>query len=69
LLLLPEDYWGYFDLVPVDLSESAASFSVTAELDVSDALSLILNPIGVMVKNEQPFTTPWSHLQYGFDFR
>jgi hypothetical protein len=46
LLLLPEDYWGYFDLVPVDLSESAASFSVTAELDVSDALSLIPNPNG-----------------------
>ena len=52
LLLLPEDYWGSFDLVLVDLSETVMSFSVTAELDVFDALSLLLNPVGVMVKNE-----------------
>ncbi|KAG7368315.1 spermidine synthase [Nitzschia inconspicua] len=52
LLLLPEDYWGSFDLVLVDLSETVVSFSVTAELDVFDALSLLLNPVGVMVKNE-----------------
>lgn len=52
LLLLPEDYWGSFDLVLVDLSETVMSFSVTSELDVFDALSLLLNPSGVMVKNE-----------------
>lgn len=52
LLLLPEDYWGSFDLVLVDLSETVMSFSVTSELDVFDALSLLLNPAGVMVKNE-----------------
>jgi spermidine synthase len=52
LLLLPEDYWGSFDLVLVDLSETVMSFSVTSELDVFDALSLLLNPFGVMVKNE-----------------
>ena len=52
LLLLPEDYWGSFDLVLVDLSETVMSFSVTTELDVFDALSLLLNPVGVMVKNE-----------------
>ena len=52
LLLLPEDYWGSFDLVLVDLSETVMSFSVTSELDVFDALSLLLNPVGVMVKNE-----------------
>mmetsp|Transcript_11670 Transcript_11670/g.24673 ORF Transcript_11670/g.24673 Transcript_11670/m.24673 type:complete len:1268 (-) Transcript_11670:237-4040(-) len=52
LLLLPEDYWGSFDLVLVDLSETVMSFSVTSELDVFDALSLLLNPHGVMVKNE-----------------
>ena len=39
LLLLPEEYWGSFDLVLVDLSETVMSFSVTAELDVFDALS------------------------------
>ncbi|KAG7338718.1 spermine/spermidine synthase domain containing protein [Nitzschia inconspicua] len=53
LLLLPEDYWGSFDLVLVDLSETVMSLSVTDELDVFDALSLLLNPKhGVLVKNE-----------------
>jgi spermidine synthase len=75
LLLLPEDYWGYFDLVLVDLSESAASFSVTTKLDVFDALSLILNPVGVMVKNErvmvkneQPLTTLWRYFMTAQSF-
>jgi spermidine synthase len=52
LLLLPKSYWGSFDLVLVDLSETVMSFSVTSELDVFDALSFLLNPVGVMVKNE-----------------
>jgi spermidine synthase len=52
LLLLPEDYWGSFDLVLVDLSETAMSLSVTDDLDVFDALALLLSPEGVMVKNE-----------------
>jgi spermidine synthase len=52
LLLLPEEYWGSFDLVLVDLSETVMSFSVTKELDVFDALALLLSPVGVMVKNE-----------------
>ena len=52
LLLLPEEYWGSFDLVLVDLSETVVSFSVTKELDVFDAMALLLNPQGVLVKNE-----------------
>lgn len=52
LLLLPEDYWQSFDLVLVDLSETVMSFSVTNELDVFDALALLLKPEGVLVKNE-----------------
>jgi Spermine/spermidine synthase domain/SET domain len=52
LLLLPEEYWGSFDLVLVDLSETVMSLSVTDELDVFDALSLLLTPNGVLVKNE-----------------
>jgi spermidine synthase len=52
LLLLPEDYWASFDLVLVDLSETVMSLSVTNELDVFDALALLLTPDGVMVKNE-----------------
>lgn len=46
LLLLPQDYWGSFDLVLVDLSETAMSLSVTKEMDVFDALGLLLNPHG-----------------------
>lgn len=57
LLLLPENYWGSFDLVIVDLSETVMAFSVTEELDVFDALALLLNPEGVMVKNEHYMET------------
>jgi spermidine synthase len=52
LLLLPKEYWGSFDLVLVDLSETVMAFSVTEDLDVFDALALLLKPDGVMVKNE-----------------
>jgi hypothetical protein len=52
LILLPQEYWGSFDLVLIDLSETALSLSVTEELDVFDALALLLNPHGVIVKNE-----------------
>eukprot|EP00980_Cylindrotheca_fusiformis_P004879 scaffold1038_cov100-Cylindrotheca_fusiformis.AAC.2 len=52
LLLLPKEYWGSFDLVLVDLSETAMALSVTDGLDVFDALALILKPEGIMVKNE-----------------
>jgi len=57
LLLLPEDYWGSFDLVIVDLSETVMAFSVTEELDVFDALALLMKPEGVMVKNEHYMET------------
>jgi len=57
LLLLPKDYWGSFDLVIVDLSETVMAFSVTEKLDVFDALALLLNPDGVMVKNEHYMET------------
>eukprot|EP00934_Nitzschia_sp_Nitz4_P005658 Nitzschia sp. Nitz4//scaffold164_size50480//28561//32565//NITZ4_007005-RA/size50480-augustus-gene-0.47-mRNA-1//1//CDS//3329538083//5648//frame0 len=53
LLLLWEEYWQSFDLVLVDLSETAMSFSVTKHLNVFDALALLLKPDGIMVKNEQ----------------
>ena len=52
LLLLPEEYWGSFDLVLIDLSETVMSLSVTKEMDVFDALGLLLKPEGVIVKNE-----------------
>jgi spermidine synthase len=52
LSLLPEDYWGSFDLVLVDLSETVLAMSVTEDLEIFDALALFLKPEGIMVKNE-----------------
>jgi len=64
LLLLPEDYWGAFDLVIIDLSETVMAFSVTEKLDVFDALALLLNPDGVMVKNEHYMETMSKSFDY-----
>jgi spermidine synthase len=52
LPLLPKEYWGSFDLVLVDLSETVMSMTVTGKLDIFSALSLLLKPEGIMVKNE-----------------
>jgi spermidine synthase len=52
LLLLPADYFGSFDMVLVDLSETVMSFLVTDKLDIMQALSLLIKPDGIMVKNE-----------------
>ena len=64
LLLLPKDYWQSFDLVLVDLSETVMSFGVTSQLDVFDALALLLKPEGVLVKNEiymEPISSTFDH--------
>jgi len=55
LLMLPKDYFASFDMVLVDLSETVMSFQVTSELDVLDALTLLLKPGGIFVKNEVYF--------------
>jgi len=55
LMMLPQDYFGSFDMVLVDLSETVMSFKVTAELDIMQALALLLKPDGIMVKNELYF--------------
>ena len=52
LLMLPRDYFGSFDLVLVDLSETVTALSVTDDLDVMEALSLLVKPEGIVVKNE-----------------
>ena len=52
LLMLPKDYFGSFDMVLVDLSETVMALSVTKELDVMRALTLLLKPDGILVKNE-----------------
>lgn len=55
LLMLPKDYFASFDLVLVDLSETVMSFSVTHELTVIEALTLLVKPDGIFVKNEVYF--------------
>jgi len=55
LLMLPKEYFGTFDMVLVDLSETVMSFKVTDEMDIVEALSLLLKPDGIMVKNELYF--------------
>jgi len=52
LTMLPKEYFGSFDLVLVDLSETATSLTVTDHLDMFDALSLLVKPDGIFVKNE-----------------
>jgi spermidine synthase len=52
LMMLPKDYFGSFDMVVVDLSETVMSFKVTEGLDVIEALTLLLKPDGIFVKNE-----------------
>ena len=52
LLILPNEYFGSFDLVLVDLSETVMSFLVTDKLDIMEALSLLLKEDGIFVKNE-----------------
>ena len=52
LLLLPKDYFGSFDLVLIDLSETVTSFKVTDSLDVLEALTLLMKDDGIFVKNE-----------------
>jgi len=68
LNLLPKEYFGSFDLVLVELSETVLSFSVVdkdgdgdggsgknEQMDVLQALSLLLNENGILLKNELYF--------------
>jgi hypothetical protein len=52
LTMLPSDYFGSFDLVLVDLSETVQALSVTDELNVLEALLLLVKPDGLLVQNE-----------------
>ena len=49
--LFAEEYFGSFDMVLVDLSETVMSFKVTQGLDIMEALTLLLKPDGIFVKN------------------
>mmetsp|Transcript_12205 Transcript_12205/g.25735 ORF Transcript_12205/g.25735 Transcript_12205/m.25735 type:complete len:1004 (+) Transcript_12205:119-3130(+) len=52
LTLLPRSYFGTFDLVLLDLSETVMSMTVTKGLDVFGAMKLLLSPTGILVKND-----------------
>lgn len=52
LTLLPRSYFGTFDLVLLDLSETVMSMSVTNGLDVFGAMKLLLSDTGIMAKND-----------------
>jgi len=64
LLMLPKDYFGSFDMVLVDLSETVMSFKVTEKLDVLEALTLLVKPDGLFVKNEFYMSTFESMFPY-----
>jgi spermidine synthase/S-adenosylmethionine/arginine decarboxylase-like enzyme len=55
LLMLPKEYFGSFDMVMVDLSETVMSFSVIKNLDIMEALALLIKPDGIMIKNDLHF--------------
>ena len=64
LNVLPKEYFGSFDLVMVDLSETVMSFSVTDQLDMVQALALLTKPDGIFVKNEHYYDTLTKYFDY-----
>jgi hypothetical protein len=64
LLMLPKEYFGSFDMVLVDLSETITSALVTEGLDIMAALGLLLQPEGILVKNEVYFEKMSSIFDY-----
>lgn len=64
LTLLPREWFGTFDLVMVDLSETGMSISVNDDLDIFSALALLLKPEGIMVKNEDYFSQMSNYFDY-----
>jgi spermidine synthase len=53
LMMLPKDYFGSFDMVLIDLSDTVMDMSVTKDLDIFGALSRLLKTDGILVKNER----------------
>jgi hypothetical protein len=55
MTMVPQEWYGSFDLVLVDLSETVMSFAVTDQLDMVEALALLVKPDGIFIKNEHYF--------------
>lgn len=65
LLLLPNEYYGSFDLVIVDIRTSVAkALKVNDELNIIDAAMLLMNSNGIIVKNEDEGYVPGSTSNY-----
>jgi len=53
ILMLPQEYYGTFDLVVIDLITFVTnSLKVTEELSIFDVASLFLKPEGILIQNE-----------------
>eukprot|EP00980_Cylindrotheca_fusiformis_P018572 scaffold6155_cov108-Cylindrotheca_fusiformis.AAC.7 len=68
ILMLPKEYFGSFDLVIVDLSDTVFSLSVSEELDVIEALSLLLRPGGIFDMNELFFKKVSNVFEYAVHY-
>ena len=67
--MLPKSYFGSFDLVVVDLSETVMSFQVTDKLSIFQTLSLLLQPEGIMLKNGEYYMETMSqHFDYTLQY-
>jgi S-adenosylmethionine/arginine decarboxylase-like enzyme len=64
LPLLPKEYWGSFDLVLVDLSETVVSMDVTGNHDILDVLENLLKPEGVILENELYIASFMEHFDH-----
>jgi hypothetical protein len=64
LLMLPDELFGTIDLVLADLSETITSKLVTEGIDIMAAIGLLLQPYGVLVKNELYFEKMSSIFDY-----
>lgn len=62
LNLIPTEYYGTFDLVVVDvLSEVAESLKVTNDVTIMEAAMMLMQPNGVIIKNEDEGYVPGSY--------
>ena len=59
LNVIPTEYYGTFDLVVVDiLTEVAEALQVNDELTIMEAAMMLMNPNGIIVKNEDEGYVP-----------
>ena len=63
--MLPKEYLGSFDMVVVDLSETAMSLTVRDKLDVIEALNEMLSSDAFIdIKKLRNVRRKWVHVQY-----